>query len=88
MENLKIIVKPSLIEGVLEVGCEEYFGFTFFTLLALMKRQEDIYKLYEYYKETDFKEADKCKLLYEITEHMRVALLENRTKNVTVKKYN
>lgn len=55
-----------------EVKCDGFFNGDFFTLIEVIKRQEEVYNLY---LQND-KYKNECGVMYEALEHMRVSLIK------------
>lgn len=76
METFKTNLRYNLIKNVNEVNCIGFFNNSFFTLTELIERQEEVYKTYLQNKH-DTDKANKCAVIYEALEHMRVTLINN-----------
>ena len=71
MKNFKTNVRYNVSKNQNEVNCEGFFKGDFFTLIELLKRQEEVYSLYSQHNEY----SNQCGVMYEALEHMRVALI-------------
>lgn len=71
MKAFKTNTRYNVSKNQNEVNCEEFFNSDFFTLIELLKRQDEVYALYSKRDEN----ANEYGVLYEALEHMRVALI-------------
>ncbi len=74
MKKFKTNLRFNTDKNLNEVNCEGYFNNSFFSLVDLLDRQDEVWKGYKYAIENKNEYA----ILYEVLEHMRVALVLNK----------
>lgn len=74
MKEFKTNTRYNVSKNQNEVNCEGFFNSSFFTLIELLKRQDEVYSMYSRCNENQ----NECGVLYEALEHMRVALITSK----------
>lgn len=72
MKVFKTNTRYNVSKNQNEVNCEGFFNSDFFTLIELIKRQDEVYGLYL----LNNGNSNECGVLYEALEHMRVSLIK------------
>ena len=72
MKTFKTSTRYNVSKNQNEVNCEGFFNGDFFTLIELLKRQDEVYELYSKHDEN----SNECGVIYEALEYMRVALIK------------
>lgn len=71
MKQFKTNIRYNVGKNQNEVNCIGFFNNDFFTLIELLKRQEEVYNLYNKHVEN----SNEYAVLYEALEHMKVELI-------------
>lgn len=71
MKTFKTNLRFNTEKNLNQVNCEGYFNNDFFSLVDLLERQDDVWKSYK----DAYEDKNKYAVLYEVLEHMRVALV-------------
>lgn len=75
MKTYKTSTRFNESKNLNEVNCIGFFNNSFFSLIELIRRQDEVYALY---LNASGETRNECAELYEVLEHMRVALIINK----------